>query len=334
MASRLFPSAALRSFLLRCRVSPWLIPLTMAALVCVSSVASAQAPKLESREYKLMLDPAKFAGPPQAIVDQFWKQVLTRVIAKRLDPKNNGEPRHKESFTLKHERLIVFRDTEACLLNGNGFSFRERTRLKDGRRELTLKFRTPDLFLAAQSQIGADDDDVKFEEDIAPLVERTIAASGKESAAFARPPTMRSLFSRSATRRIKSEPALKSLADVSALYPGLDAALRRGAVEGAALAAPLLSGERFRELVFSGALVDLGDVDAEFDLSLWHTTGTAQPAIAELSFKYDVDNGEVADAVAWRALVLFRALQEMLGDWASPESETKTSLALPKSCRG
>ena len=97
----------------------------------------------------------------------------------------------------------MFRDTEKCLLDRNGFSLRERIRLKDGRRHLTLKFRTPDIFLAAQSSIGGDDDEIKFEEDIAPLIQRTISASGKENAAFVRPPSMRSLFSRSASRRIK-----------------------------------------------------------------------------------------------------------------------------------
>lgn len=304
-----------------------LILLAVAVLVGSPSVALADGPSLESREYKLMLNPAKFTGPPQAIVKQLWNE-LTVVIEKHL-----GSGRHRDSLALRQERTVMFRDTKTCLLNSNGLSLRERVRLKDGRRQLTLKFRTPDIFLAAQSSIGADDDEIKFEEDIAPLVQRTISASGKESATFVRPPSMRSLFSRSATRRIKAEPALVSLADVVALYPGLDAALERGGVAGAALQTSLLSGERFRELVFSGAFVDFGKVEAEFDLTLWHVGDAAQPVIAEFSYKYEVKDGEVADEVSWRALVLFRAMQETLGGWTSPESETKTSLALPKSCQ-
>jgi hypothetical protein len=317
-----------------------LIGLAAAVLLGPPPGAWAEAPQLESREYKLILNPAKFAGPPQPIVDRLWKDVLQRVIAQRLDRTDDGEFRHKKSFSLKHERFVVFRDALAvigdkktCLLDASGHSFRDRTRVKDGRRELTLKFRTPDIFLAAQSTIGTESDEIKFEEDIAPLIVRTVTASNQDSAAYARPPTMRSLFSRSATRRIKSEPSLKSLADLAGMQPGLKAALRRAGVKDEALQAPLLTGERFHELVFSGALVDLGKkVNAEFDLTLWHIEGTAQPAIAELSFKYEVEDGEVDGGVAWRALVLFRALQETLGDWASPESETKTSLALPKSC--
>jgi hypothetical protein len=87
--------------------------------------------------------------------------------------------------------------------------------------------------------------------------------------------------------------------------------------------------------VFSGALVDLGnDTDADLDLTLWYAEGAAEPMIAELSFKYKTRKGAVAGAVARRAMVLFQALQESLDDWASPEGETKTSLALPKGCRG
>ena len=114
-----------------------------------------------------MLNPAKFAGPPQAIVKQLWGEV-TAVIEKHLGPTKDGEARHSASLALRQQRTVMFRDTEKCLLDRNGFSLRERIRLKDGRRDLTLKFRTPDIFLAAQSSIGADDNEIKFEEDIAP----------------------------------------------------------------------------------------------------------------------------------------------------------------------
>ena len=90
---------------------PLLISLIVAVLVGLPSVALAEGPSLESREYKLMLNPAKFAGPPQAIVKQLWNE-LTGLIEKRLGPKNNGEPRHRESFSLRQQRTVMFRDTE------------------------------------------------------------------------------------------------------------------------------------------------------------------------------------------------------------------------------
>ena len=122
--------------------------------------------------------------------------------------------------------------------------------------------------------------------------------------------------------------------DVIELYPNLDSALRSAGVANNALNDALVSGERFHERVFRGALVDLGeDVDAEFDLTLWYAAKSSKPVIAELSFKYDTQDGELTSAVAWRALLLFRALQEMPGGWASAAGETKTKMALPKKCQ-
>ena len=142
-----------------------------------------------------MLDPAKFAGPPQSIVDRLWEGVLKPAIEQRLDRTNADEFRHKDSFSLKHERHIVFRDTKACLLNANGFSFRDRTRVKDGRRELTLKFRAPDIFLAAQSKFDRDNDDAEFEEDIAPWSNERSRPQGRRVPSLPAA-SMRSLFSR------------------------------------------------------------------------------------------------------------------------------------------
>jgi hypothetical protein len=56
--------------------------------------------------------------------------------------------------------------------------------------------------------------------------------------------------------------------------------------------------------------------------------------VAEVSYKYQTEKGEVSAAVAWRALTLFRAMQEMLGDWTSPERQTKTAVGLPARCNG
>ena len=184
MGSGHFPSAS--------QQSP-LVPLTEEGLARLSPLVLAAGPKLDSREYELMLDPAKFADEPQRSVDRLWDRVLKDVIATRLDRRKNGEPRHKKKFEPDHERLVVFRDTEGCLLNANGYLLRERSRLNGDQRELTLIFRTPDIFLAAQSWIGGTaGDDLEFEEDIAPLIRRTTTASGQEKVAFARPPTMRS----------------------------------------------------------------------------------------------------------------------------------------------
>jgi hypothetical protein len=325
MASGYFPSANLRS-------AP--VPLTTEALESLAPARMGRGIRLDSREYKLMLDPAKFGDAPAPTIEQLWTKVIMDIIATALDRRNNGKPRHKKRFALGPERHVVFHDTKDGFLNVNGYLLRERTSLKDGRRELTVKFRSPDIFQAAQSWIGAAGGKAEFEEDIAPLIRRTFTRSGEVRVAFARPPTMRSLFSKSVTVRIDGDLAIESLRNVTALFPGFGGALRKAGLDKETFRAPLESGERIHELVFNGALVDLGDnVEAEFDVTLWYAEEAAELMIAELSFKYSTKKGAVAGAVARRAMILFQAMQETLGDWASPERETKTSLALPASCR-
>jgi hypothetical protein len=325
MASGYFPSANLRS-------AP--VPLTTEALRSVAPGRITRGIRLDSREYKLMLDPAKFDDAPEPTIERLWGKVITDIIAAALDRRNRGKPRHKKSLAPGPERHVVFHDTKDGFLNANGYLLRERTSLKDGRRELTLKFRTPDIFQAAQSWIGAAGGKAEFEEDIAPLIRRTFARSGEVRVAFAHPPTMRSLFSKSVTVRIDADFATQSLRHVTALFPGFGGALRKAGLDKETFRAPLQSGERIHELVFNGAFVDLGEnLEAEFDVTLWYADEATEPMVAELSFKYPTNKGAVAGAVARRAMILFQAMQEMLGDWASPERETKTSLALPASCR-
>jgi hypothetical protein len=320
------------------------IALCLTAALAESADARAEGLKLDSREYKLMLEPAKFQGKPlKKAVDEFWEKHLVEIIEKRLDRRSNGKPRHKDSFKLDEERHVVFRDTakfrdiKACVLKSNGYVLRERVKLKDGQpggREITLKFRTPDLLLAATAPFeGAGGKaDKKFEEDLTPQIERRGGVP-----AFAQPPASRSLFSASVKhKKVKPETSVASLKDVMKLYPGVEASLRRAGMGEGAAAAPLASGEKYHEIVFSKARVDLGEnTDAEFDLTFWYRPGQAAaqpPVIAEVSFKYDMDGGKVAEPVARRAAVLFRAMQEMLGGWTSAAHQTKTSMALPEAC--
>jgi hypothetical protein len=294
--------------------------------------------ELDSREYKLMLDPQKFSGAPTPDeANRFWGDMLKPIIERRLDARDDGEPRHKKKFKLDEERTVRFWDTDACDLDRHGYVLRERADVRDGRedpsrREVTLKLRTPDLFLAAGALLPAagDDADEKFEEDIGVLLARAEDGPGVERIEVARPPSMRSLFSRSVSQPLAAEASLASAEEVIELYPGLN---NLDIVDNGA--ANLVHGALISEYVFEGAEVDLGrDVDAGFALTLWYAadrTGGASPAVAEISFKYDTDDGDVAPAVARRAMTLFLAMQAELA-WASPERATKTSSGLPEGC--
>jgi hypothetical protein len=308
--------------------------------VCLmaADLGAAQQPRPESREYKIMLAPDKFPlrGPGNT-TEELWESIINPIIAGALDRRDNGKPRHKGSLVDSKQRQVTFRDTSACVLNRHGYTLRECVKVKKGKpepesAEATLKFRTPDLIIAAEALPSKGK--VKFEEDIAPLIR--VNAGGSETAQFAKPPSMRSLFSVSITTDLEPSYQLLTVDNASALYPDLQHHLQlvgAGPVRGDAQLRP---GSTFHEVVFDGASVDLGaKVDAEFDLSLWYkngTLGTAKPKIAELSFKYTLSEGPEAGPAARRALALFKALQSPLGDWASPDRETKTSIALPAAC--
>ena len=305
--------------------------LAVLALTCLAHATCADGAELKSREFKLMLEPARFAeADPAAKVDDFWEQQLKPLIAQRLDPRKGGGPRHKKRFTPEAEQSIIFKDTDGCVLERNGYIFRKRTTFENGQpaeREVTLKYRTPDLARTAASTFKGIDPKAKskLEEDITPLIELT---SGE--ATFAQPPSTRSQFSFSVTQPASDDP--QSLRDLVGLFPRFDKRLAKAGVGEAAFDGKLSDGKHFTQRGFSGALVDLGAVDSKFELVLWYGKDGSlpQPEIAELSFKYNIDDADAA--VVERARKLFNALQQLPPDWTSPAHQTKTEAGLPVAC--
>lgn len=310
-------------------------------LLAGSGSAVAAEFKLDSREYKLALEPAKFDFKnPGKTVDALWQDKLKGIIADALGKTKKGEARHKGKFDGTKERQIVFRDTKNCALDALGYSLRERTDFDKGQletdsREMTLKFRTPDVFVAQEAVPKKGK--AKFEEDIAPLIVRNVDTAGNEKGAFARPPAMRSIFSVSLTKdKLKPADQFNTIGNVVKHFKDLERGLERAGGKDIAPGTALTQGPTFHELVFKGGVVDLGEkMNAKVDVSLWYHAGkfkTEVPALAELSFKYDVKAGDAIGEAARRALTLFKALQVGLDGWTSPDRETKTSAALPASC--
>lgn len=323
----------------RDRARPFALLVLCAMLLASSGGAVAGEFTLDSREYKLMLEPARFDFKnPGKTVDAFWEQKLTAIITDALGKTKKGKARSKGSFDETRERQTVFRDTKECALNAVGYSVRERTKIKNNKldpdsREMTLKFRTADVLIAQEAL--PEKGKTKLEEDIVPLLVRKVDPSGKETGAFARPPSMRSIFSVSLTEDLEPGDVFATVADIAKHFKDLADRLERAGGKDIAFNAALFKGPTFHELVFKGATVDLGDVEGEFDLSLWYREGhfkAEAPALAELSFKYDVKDDAAVGEAARRALRLFKALQLGLGGWTSPDRETKTSAALPASC--
>jgi hypothetical protein len=96
----------------------------------------------------------------------------------------------------------------------------------------------------------------------------------------------------------------------------------------------LISGPSVREFVFRGARVRLGDnIIGKFTLTLWYFGSThLAPAVAEISFKCALVDGDMPGTAARRALALFIDMQTDLGDWANSEHSSKTAVALPGAC--
>jgi hypothetical protein len=181
------------------------------------------------------------------------------------------------------------------------------------------------MFLAAgvslKAKKGAKNVDSKIEEDLGPVAVR----SGPEDGVVAKPPSARSQFSRSTKQTVPSDEIPTTLAEIAGLYPAFGEELR-AAAGGFDPSAGLEPSPEYSELVYESSKLSIAkDVKAKFALTLWYKAIENQdgPALAEISFKYDVGNGEVPDKVAWRALALLLAMQDL--PWAEPSAPTKTA---------
>lgn len=292
--------------------------------------------ELDAREYKLLLNPGRFLeAPPQSVADIFWDEHLKPLI-RRLGPKNGNEPRHSGRFDKSAERIVRFWDTPNCELTRADLALRERLPVEDeasagARPKITLKLRTPDLFVVAATDLPGSGRkfSTTFEEDIAPL-EVDDPKPGKRSVVVPAKRSIRSRFARSTTQKVEWPTSSQTLADLSLMFPTvLDIIAGSGARPIGETA--LISGPTIRELVYEGASVRLNaEIVGEFALTLWFFgSDHVRPTVAEISFKCTTVRGDMPGRAARRALDLFIGMQE-LGGWVNTEHSSKTSLALPK----
>jgi len=160
----------------------------------------AKRENVTSMEYKVMLRARLFDGDEQRMhsaIDAFWTDLTAALAA--MDIPCEG------SFTqVKARRLIRFFDTDEHRINADQYIVREREDLDTGEREVTLKFRHPDRYVAADRRMDpadARDAKTKFEEDV-------------------KPPFV-SVYSFSTTQPLQSGSVLGQVQDVADLFPGL-----------------------------------------------------------------------------------------------------------------
>lgn len=249
-----------------------------------------------SREYKLMLQPDRFAGDEEALLlvaGKFWEAYIA-TIGELVEDKGSLDK-------IEHRRAIKFFDTADHRLYETDYAFRvrqDRGGDNDGDREATLKFRHQDRYIAAGRDVDAADDQgakTKFEEDIKP--------------------PFRKLFSHSTKQPIDDD-KFRTLGDVAARFPGLAKDLD-GYDEKEAID---LVGFTAHEIVITGGELKLGkkkDKKAECALIVWYGEALDQPAVAEFSFKYSNDREKFGTKVASRAFSAFELVQAM-NEWVDP----------------
>ena len=121
--------------------------------------------KVVAREYKVMLRAEQFAGDESKLLDaanEFW-EAFTQAI-NPLDLKTDGSLKE-----ITDRRIIDFYDTDTPhLLYGNDYIFRVRRDTSTDEREITLKFRHLDRYIAQDRDMDAREasQEKKFEEDI------------------------------------------------------------------------------------------------------------------------------------------------------------------------
>jgi hypothetical protein len=260
---------------------------------------------VRSREYKVMLLPEPFAGDERKLREaalRFWNDV--KGVLEPLDIPTEG------TFDeVKARRRIRFLDSVEHALNGQRYIFRERVDVESEEREVTLKFRHPDRYVASDRDMAAGQEgraETKFEEDV-------------------KPPFV-SVFSYSTTVEVDGDADVSRLDDVLRMFPGLERELRDP--EDFELADV---GSAARELVLVGAGVLLGKRDAEAECAMvfWHDDDIGDesvPKCVEFSFKYGDDEEDYRGSVARDAHDVLHALSDQLPQWVHPNPVTKTAL--------
>ena len=272
---------------------------------------------LDGREYKVLLNPDRI-GTDKAAIDAFYEDRLRPILA-------SGDRRIGGKFGKPSVREIHFFDTADRVLDRASFALRRRS--NGGDAEVTLKLRTPDIFVVAATKLPAKhrrDAETTFEEDVAPLE----VATKRSEVKVADPPSIHSRFALSTKQPLRGD--LKNLRSVSRLYPTLHDNLRRARV-GFEPSEAILEGPTIRELVFDGLCVDLGgSAAAALVLTLWELAPPAKIGrVTEVSYRCRIVKGRMPGKVAREALALFLALQTGLGAFLELRYPSKTALALP-----
>ncbi|ERJ20659.1 hypothetical protein SSPSH_000383 [Salinisphaera shabanensis E1L3A] len=269
-------------------------------MLCVLMAMPVQAtPDVISREYKLMLDASRFHYQNEQSDVVSLMQAAKPAIEDAIDRNVTG------TATLDHDRQVRFFDTQGtCVLEERGYSFRERVENDDS--QVTLKFRSPDRYIADFEDLSSSTKGAKSK------LEADVGANS--SVPF------KVVYSHST--KAPNSRKLNRMDDIHAHFPGFEDDYDLDDDLTLSVVGDLTVTER----VYRNVDIDLGQHDAEISITLWYAgapSGDQAPAVAEISFKYEDPSADYTRKVVNRARQAFDALRG-LSDWVKPDGQTKT----------
>ena len=238
---------------------------------------------------------------------EFWREFIN--VAKPL--KCSGNLDHIDII-----REIRFYDTADFVLYHNDYIFRERKGSQNRKKEVTLKFRHHDRYVAEDrdmlpKKIGKGSR--KFEEDIKTRFQI--------------------LYSYSSSLSCKEKQQFESLKDISRLYPGI---VNDIADFNTVEKLQLVNSLSVQEIIIKGAeilLCESPEIKAESALIIWYDLDTdkVEPIIVEFSFRYGNQKKErYVRRASQNAYDLFLAIQQKMNEWCEPGNNTKTGFLYKK----
>jgi hypothetical protein len=304
MMSRLFvekPSVPRMTGDLKMKFSSRLLMLVLFTLLAGCGSAGDDEVKAElslsEHEHKLLLNPAKFADLDQGF-ESWWEIVKTTAEAHGVQVEEYVEDYERSRY------FAAFYDTEDLQLSKKGFLIRKRTKVKDGRRDdtvkLTLKFKSTDQAEAAAADVRlAAAHDPEREQ---PEVEADVVnGPGPDS----EPSTF---YTVKKSLKTDQDPT-GTLAEYAAVYP----VLATLGVDPAANIVPVNGIEVDVHVVTPGRL-DFGNgLTGEVDISVWLID---DQVIGEFSFDHSMEDMDGAPSSSVDRCESFVAhLQKAAPEW-------------------
>lgn len=260
-------------------------------LACAGAHANSPA-YVDSKEYKVLLDPGQFASNPQSAANALLQALAARLAQLNFDKSING------SFTAGGTDQVSYYDTPgSCALNYNGYSLRVRS---GNDNDVQFKYRHPDEELSYYTDVSGSGKNAstKLETDITPG---------------------NLIYSHSTKQDPAKSGAPATVGDLISQFPGAKTLSNYGSQ-----ALVTVNGLNITQQEYGGPSSDIGQSSADFTLNLRYVDGNT-PALVELSFRVKADDSKYfTTPVLQRSQVLMQAMSTLSG-WELTPATTKTA---------